>query len=358
MEKQNRKTYHLSHNDLDGYGAQYITLVAGLNTVYFNCNYGEIERNVKMIKRRIKSEDMLLITDVNLTLDEASFIDNLQKEIGFDLQLLDHHGTGRDVAKLYDWYHLDESKCGTFLTWEHFGKKEDTKLFATIVNDYDLWQEENEHFNKGKALTRIVDEYRYSFPKGLGKKENQFILTALDNAYRMLKEGYSVARMESERYSTERKLFLEDNQDNEELTLHEVKIENFTDKIMAMNPKPYTVVRVDGYTAYVFTGLSKIFQIFSNKILNENDDLHIAVNISNRGFMSLRSREKDIDLGQISKKYFGGGGHPQAAGGSLGLEDEKLKDKELVQRFIDIVNGDYVKPKKIGWLKSIWLKLF
>lgn len=339
MGKTNNIVYHLSHNDLDGYGSQYVTLVAGLNTINYNCNYGEIQENIEIIKKSITSDDQLLITDVNLTEAEASYIDKLQKEVGFDLKLLDHHKTGRDVAKKYDWYHLDETKCGTFLTWEFFDSLEETKLFASIVNDYDLWKEENEHFNKGKALTKIVEEYKYSFSKGLEEEENKMILTLLDNAYRLMKKNISVSRVEEKMYSITRILFLDGNKDNEDLTLHEIKVNFYTDKIMELEPKAYTVVNLDGYNTYLFTGLSKIFQIFSNKILNNIDDLDVAINISKSGTMSIRSRREDIDLGIIARKYFNGGGHPQASGGKLDFEEETLKDEELVQLFIKTVKN-------------------
>lgn len=340
MKKNIGVTYHLSHIDLDGFGAQYITanVVKG-ELKFLNCNYGEIFETIATIKDIITDNDMLLITDINLTKGEAVMIDALQKEIGFDLQLLDHHGTGKDVAPLYDWYHLDTSICGTMITFQHFGSPKELEFFAEIVNAYDLWKQDHKFFSKGKMLTRIVDDYAFDFPAVLVQERAEFIIAALDNAYQLLQKGMSVAIIENHRYFIERNLFLDGNPDNDDLTLHEIKVLAFTEKIMNLETPIYTVVEWNGYTTYVFTGLSRIFQTFSNKILMDNDDIDIAVNISSRGTMSIRSRRTDLDLGQMSKKAFGGGGHPQASGGKLNFpKGDKPSISELLEIFINSRN--------------------
>ena len=322
------KLFHLSHIDLDGYGCQFLTAQYNPGMEMFNCNYGAVLDKLDIIAQTITKEDTLLITDINLNFKEAKRADSLQKEIGFKLQLLDHHATGKDVEPLYDWYLLDETKCGTLLTFEYIGSPAKNKLFAEIVNAYDLWQQEHEYFNLGKAFNEIVGAYNYSFPEDIKDLETKMIIAIFANYIEMVKEGKSVLELEKMRYEIERGIFLGDDEDNEELTLHEIKVNFLTDYIMGKDL--YEIIEIDGYTTYVFTGLSKIFQIFSNKILMENEDIHIALNISQRGTMSIRGRRTDIDLGQLSKKYFNGGGHPQAAGGSLGLKrGEFLEYPEL-----------------------------
>ena len=77
------KLYHLSHTDLDGYGCQ---LVLSNYKKYFkkiesfNANYGaEISVKLKEILKDIKSRNskniMILITDLNLNVDEATFLE-------------------------------------------------------------------------------------------------------------------------------------------------------------------------------------------------------------------------------------------------------------------------------------------
>ena len=332
-----KKTYHLSHIDLDGYGSQFITANTIKNEViYLNCNYGQIVDTLMTIQDDITKNDELLITDINLTEGEAKMVEAWRKNVGFDLQLLDHHDTGKKVAAQYDWYHLDNLKCGTMLTWEHFGKREDLSMFASIVNAYDLWKENDQYFSKGKALTRIVEDHTYSYPDGFEDEERNMILSLLDHAYILLRNGYSVMKMEQELYNTERHLLLSGKEDNEDLTLHEVRVNTFIDKIMEM--EAYTIVNIDGFDTYVFTGLSKIFQTFSNNILHNNERIHVAVNISKRGSMSFRSRRDDINLGAIVKKYFNGGGHYKAAGGKIIFEEGSKPDyPEILEIFEEAV---------------------
>ena len=66
---------------------------------------------------------MILITDLNLTLSEAKYVYERvnayklqQKDVS--LLLLDHHISGEECAKMFDWYHLDSTKCATKITFE------------------------------------------------------------------------------------------------------------------------------------------------------------------------------------------------------------------------------------------------
>ena len=333
------KIIHISHTDLDGYGCHLISslLVNPEDVKQYNIDYGSFLDILEIVK--INKEDFLLITDINLNEEEALKIDEYQKEIGFVLKLLDHHKTGEKQAEKYDWYNLNTEKCGTLLTFEFFEtfvkdvskeKLDDLRKFSNIVNAYDMWKENDPYFNKGKLLDRIIYENRRSFPVELKREERKHILSMLYNTFKLFETSASVSDAEFKKYVLERKLFIDDNDDNPEITLHEVKVEYFTDKIMAK--KPYEILKIDGLNIYLFTGLSRIFQIFSNKILRENKKIDVAININQFGFMSIRARRDDVDMGKFAEKYFGGGGHPQAAGGSLGLDKgERIKDDKKLK---------------------------
>lgn len=325
------KYYHISHTDLDGYSCQLIsTIMVKNDLVLINVDYGNIIYEFK--KLELTEFDTLLITDLNLSEEEALRIDTAQKEIGFKLQLLDHHKS--DIHEKYEWYLQDRTKCATMLTFEYFGKPEQLELFANIINAYDIWLEDNEHFPKGKCMDRVVGDYRNTFPKELPYEEKEFILAALYNANEMFKQGYSVAEVERKRYDLERTLFLDGSSDNENLTFHEVKVRYFTDKIMKQ--ETYQVVTIHDFDVYVFTGLSRIFQIFSHKILSDYPHIDAAININPKGGrLSMRTRKDEVDLTVIAKKYFNGDGHPKASGGSLDLDMEK---KFSTQELFDIFN--------------------
>ena len=70
--------HHLSHIDLDGYGAQFVAREFFKNIVFYNANYGrEVEVRLRDMLGKIKSAKntsfLILITDLNLTLN-ADFI--------------------------------------------------------------------------------------------------------------------------------------------------------------------------------------------------------------------------------------------------------------------------------------------
>ena len=70
------KIYHLSHTDLDGYGAQYITNFYFKDVKFLNSNYGR-ERDDKFaqilaeIDASNDDKNIILITDLNLTLAQC-----------------------------------------------------------------------------------------------------------------------------------------------------------------------------------------------------------------------------------------------------------------------------------------------
>ena len=78
--------FHLSHTDLDGYGAQFVTNFYFDNIKFFNSNYGkEINEKFAQILNLIDTEfanetNLILITDLNLTLSQCLEFKNLAGE--------------------------------------------------------------------------------------------------------------------------------------------------------------------------------------------------------------------------------------------------------------------------------------
>jgi oligoribonuclease NrnB/cAMP/cGMP phosphodiesterase (DHH superfamily) len=166
--------FHLSHTDLDGYGCQLISKKVFPNGFFYNANYGnEVQIRLKDILSSIqqyKSQKIFfLISDLNLTLDEAKTLDkeiNKLQDNGFDikLQLLDHHISGLQCANKYDWYFMDESRCATKILYDYFKQNfssfEDTdklNILVEAINDIDIWEENDEYFEFGKVLTRLIN---------------------------------------------------------------------------------------------------------------------------------------------------------------------------------------------------------
>lgn len=102
------KLFHISHTDLDGYGCQLLTKEFFKTGYFLNANYGLevklcLQKVLDKIKENLDEEILFLISDLNLTLNEAK---DLHKEVNklndlganIKLQLLDHHITGEKVC--------------------------------------------------------------------------------------------------------------------------------------------------------------------------------------------------------------------------------------------------------------------
>jgi oligoribonuclease NrnB/cAMP/cGMP phosphodiesterase (DHH superfamily) len=168
--------YHLSHIDLDGYTCQLVTRNISTNIHYYNANYGAevtfcINEIITCINNK-KEDALLLITDLNLSINECDILEKAQKtlqqsHINLQLQVLDHHGSGRDSAAIYDWYYLDTTRSATKITFDYINKhypdslNQQTKQWleplVTVVNASDLWlQNEKEAFEYGKVCAHLI----------------------------------------------------------------------------------------------------------------------------------------------------------------------------------------------------------
>ena len=105
---KNRRLYHLSHIDLDGYSCQLLSGLIFKDRKCYNSNYGkEIISRIDEIFVDIKTQPtnkkiFILITDLNLTDEEAIYIENIKSnctKYDIHIQLLDHHISGIDVSE-------------------------------------------------------------------------------------------------------------------------------------------------------------------------------------------------------------------------------------------------------------------
>jgi oligoribonuclease NrnB/cAMP/cGMP phosphodiesterase (DHH superfamily) len=81
----------------------------------------------------------------------------MEKFCDIKLQLLDHHKTGLESSKLYDWYYLDDTMCATRIVFKYFehmlkdlGCLDD---FSKLVNTYDMWYNTDDRFNVATLLS-------------------------------------------------------------------------------------------------------------------------------------------------------------------------------------------------------------
>lgn len=329
---ENLEVHHLSHIDLDGYGSQFVARKCFSNIIFYNANYGkEVEVRLNAMLNNIKLSSsknfLILITDLNLNLNEAQFLQdevNLLNMRGLKvrLMLLDHHITGKDCAEAYEWYHLDSSICASKITFQRlqkdFGIKDSTRLekFVEMINSADTWQESGYGFEFGKVAMGMIaqskefskfmfDDYDREFKLSMLEKAQDYLLDSTNN----LKEMGNV--------NLDNNIFLFKKEilggDKETQTMEEI-LSLKQASILSKNKAKYSIM-LDSKLGILTYGIGGI-SILANLFLKQNSEFCFFMDIGLRGSVSLRANG-ECDVSAIAKEYFNGGGHKNASGGKL-----------------------------------------
>jgi len=310
------KFYHLSHTDLDGYTCQFITKHLFEDGYFVNANYGDevtvrIDEILGQIEKR-GDESYFLITDLNLSLQEAQYLDSRVKELeNVKLQLLDHHLSGLDTSMKFDWYHLDSTKSASLITFNFFKdeKIEHLEKLINAVNAVDIWLSEDRLFEFGKVLMRGVDEAkeinRVTFlNEGIAYKHH-ILKRSLD----FLKNGADHIAFDDELWKIKKSFFIQERND----TLDNL-ITGYILKLLKIKKELMTIYFRD-YKGILTFGIQNS-SIIGNAFLKAHPDYHFFMNVNSRGTFSLRADNK-MDVSQMAEAVAGGGGHPNASGGKI-----------------------------------------
>ncbi|MFT7005055.1 MAG: oligoribonuclease NrnB/cAMP/cGMP phosphodiesterase (DHH superfamily), partial [Sulfurimonas sp.] len=338
--------YHLSHIDLDGYSCQLVMKFTPYTIFNFNANYGaEVKQKLDMILEKIKKSKaaaLILITDLNLTFDESRWLNNEvskmndnQKDV--KITLLDHHGSGIDSAKKYDWYFLDTERCATKITYDYALKHfeldapEWMNKFVNVVNAVDLWkQEEVENFEYGKVCMRLVTETRELNKVMFADVDNNYKISLLLESTKYINEENAHIVLDEKIHLIKKEFFKEDKNDTLDnlATKYIVKLLGEARKEKTIYYKGYR-----GYLSYAVGNTS----IVGNGFLLAYPEYDFIVDVSFRGAMSLRANNQ-VSVAQISKEWANGGGHPNAAGGRIiGFKEQYRYDK-VKQQIEQLIN--------------------
>ena len=340
------KLYHLSHTDLDGYGCQLV--LSNYKKHFkkiesFNANYGaEISAKLNEILKDIKSKNsrniMILITDLNLNMDEANFLEKEVKNLeqnGFKikLQLLDHHISGQDCADSFDWYYLDVKRSATLITYDYFsklyGKKDKLEKITQTINAIDLWIESCSLFEFGKVLLRIVSTETREVSTILFPNEaRKYKLFMLKKSIKFIdKKNNNILLDNSVHYFKKR--FLGRYQKKNTLdNLSSRYLVNILGKKRDEMSIEYKGSR--GILTFTIGNISVIANEFLKKY---DDEFDFFIDIGFKGSVGLRANNR-VDVSKIAKELFGGGGHLNASGGKI-KEFKDLFNYNDVKNFIE-----------------------
>jgi len=306
----------------------------------YNANYGAevIERLHEILDALAvaKEPSIIFITDLNLTSDEAKWLDreverlnDQGKEVGIVLR--DHHGSGLECANRYEWYFLDTGKCATKLTYEyaqeHFELDEPAWMakFVDVVDAVDLWhQDQTEDFEYGKVCMRLVTETRVLNRVVFGDEDRKYKVALLKEAAQMVESPNANILLDEKIHAIKKAFFREEKDD----TLDNLAT-RFIVKLLGQKQESMTIY-YKGYRGFLSYGVGNT-SIIGNGFLVAYPEYDFIVDVSTRGTMSLRANNK-VDVSLIAKEWAGGGGHPNASGGRIqGFKEQFRYDKVKLQ---------------------------
>lgn len=326
------QVFHLSHIDLDGYGCQFISRHFFRQIKYYNANYGKevsarLHEMIDDVQKKIaegEDEFLILVTDLNLTLSEAEFLQKQSdamclKGLKVQVMLLDHHITGKDAADAYHWYYLDVERSASKITFEtlkeqymplHDQDLENLTPMVEMINSIDIWREGEFGFELGKVCMRMIS----------GTIElNRFMFDQEHRDYKfaLLKQAQGYIGQENGAVAFDNDLFrlkkqaLGGDPDKEIMD----NIASNAQVTLLSQKKQECSVYCEGkrgFLSYSMGGIS----VLANLFLCQNSEFDFYIDVNPRGNVSLRSNGK-CDVSAISKEYFNGGGHKNASGGRI-----------------------------------------
>jgi oligoribonuclease NrnB/cAMP/cGMP phosphodiesterase (DHH superfamily) len=341
------KFFHISHTDLDGYGCQLISKKIFPDGVYYNSNYGaEVKTSIDSVLNEIlehKNEEIFfLISDLNLNIDESK---NLNKRINkltnekynIKLQLLDHHVTGKVSSLKYDWYFLDVTRSATQIVFDYFTKHyknfnslcDDTfKLFIEAIDDVDIWHENDKYFEFGKVIMRLIS-HSIEINATMFPNENRaYRFALLNKAMPYINRVNGHILLDDDIQNLKKQyLILSSGNNTIDNLMSEYLVYLLEDK------KDELTIYYNGYKGLLSFTLSNI-SIPANTFLKANLDYDFFVNIGRRGSTSFRATGK-IDVSELASKLNGGGGHPNASGGSFDDFKETTNYSKVKEYFVE-----------------------
>ncbi|GAA8585373.1 DHH family phosphoesterase [Helicobacter pylori] len=345
------QVYHLSHIDLDGYACQLVSKQFFKNIQCYNANYGrEVSARIYEILNAIaqskESESLILISDLNLNLNEAEYLqDKIQEHRlqnkNIQIQLLDHHISGKEVAESFHWYFLDTNRCATKIVYEFLKKhyailepKNATWLepLVEMVNSVDIWDTQGYGFELGKVCMRMINQ---------SSELNRFMFDDENRDYKLklLEEVKNYLFLENAPVAYDNDLFklkkIALGGDPDAETMDNIS-SNAQTHLLSLKKHDCSVYYQDkkGFLSYSMGGIS----VLANLFLTQNPDFDFYIDVNSKGNVSLRANGS-CDVCELSQMCFNGGGHRNASGGKIDGFKESFNYKDIKEQVEEIFNN-------------------
>lgn len=332
------KIYHLSHTDLDGYGAQYITNFYFKDVKFLNSNYGrEIDDKFAQILSEIDAsnddKNVILITDLNLSLAQCESFEEMIDGKNIKLFLLDHHQSGAECASAYSWYFLDSSRCATKITYDFFagifGQNKELEIFSDVVNSVDIWLKDDKNFEMGKVCLGLVANAKEINKVMFEAENNLYMDHILKEASKFFNEKNDYIGLDMQVHAIKKSFFKEDK-DN---TLSNL-ISNYVVKKLSENKEKFSISYKDhkGILTYNIGNVS----VIGNDFLVANPEFDFFIDVTNKKTLSFRANGK-LDVSAMAKHLVSGGGHVNASGGLFANFKDGFSYEPIKAQIVDLI---------------------
>ncbi len=345
------QVYHLSHIDLDGYACQLVSKQFFKNIQCYNANYGrEVSARIYEILNAIaqskESGFLILISDLNLNLNEAEYLqDKIQEHRlqnkNIQIQLLDHHISGKEVAESFHWYFLDTNRCATKIVYEflkkHYAILEPKNIawlepLVEMVNSVDIWDTQGYGFELGKVCMRMINQ---------SSELNRFMFDDENRDYKLklLEEVKNYLFLENAPVAYDNDLFklkkIALGGDPEAETMDNIS-SNAQTRLLSLKKHDCSVYYRDkkGFLSYSMGGIS----VLANLFLTQNPDFDFYIDVNAKGNVSLRANG-NCDVCELSQMCFNGGGHRNASGGKIDGFRESFNYRDIKEQIEEIFNN-------------------
>ncbi|MDR2080911.1 MAG: 3'-to-5' oligoribonuclease B [Campylobacteraceae bacterium] len=334
--------FHLSHTDLDGYGCQFIAKRYFKNVKFYNSNYGkEIDERYDEILDDIESikadKSAILITDLNLTLQQAKNFEEKLKSIKnpVKLILLDHHQSGEECAKRHSWYFLDTSRCAAKITYDFFskiyGEKKLLARLAEVINAVDIWLDESGDFELGKVCLNLVANAKELNRIMFNDANTQFMFWLLENSMDYIDKQQAHILLDDNIHAIKKSFFKNDGND----TLGNLVSNYNVEQLNALKDK--MTISYNGYKGILTFNIGAV-SIIGNNFLVQNPDYDFFMDVTSRKTVSFRANGK-ADVSKIAHELANGGGHPNASGGTIALFRDSFSYENVKNQIIDLIKS-------------------
>ncbi len=334
------KIYHLSHTDLDGYGCQMVTNHFFKNVEFLNSNYGkEINERINQIINSIATNEiqnnLILITDLNLTVEQAKELEGKvktnQKEV--KLLLLDHHKSGQDSANEYDWYYLDHTRSATKITYDFFSaimstNRELSKL-VDVINAVDIWLDDQPEFELGKVCLGLISGAKEINRIMFNKENSDYMFNILKEIQPYFDKNNPHIALDEATHKIKKDYFRIGEDDTLSNLVSKCNVDMLTKNRDKMTIK---YGEFKGILTYNIGNVS----VIGNDFLKANPDFDFFMDITSRKTISLRANGK-IDVSKMAGRIGNGGGHPNASGGLLNSFKDSFIYDNVRKQVMDII---------------------